>query len=149
MYEVIRNVILSGRFELVDMLSKIDTIWLQGNLTDNQRAELVDLARNHAEPENSYAGLKAQVATLFQNYTEMGTLLASLTDRVTVLEGGTVEPAEPEEYPLYKAPTGAHDAYNTGDKITYNGKRYICVATEGTAVAWSPDVMPDYWQETE
>lgn len=31
-----------------------------------------------------------------------------------------------EEWPLWKQPTGAHDAYNTGDKCTYNGKHYIC-----------------------
>lgn len=144
MYEVIRNVILSGRYELVDMLSKIDTIWLQGNLSAAERTELVDLARNHAEPENSYAGLQAQVTTLFQNYTEMAALLAAVNDRVTVLEGGMVEPAEPEEYPAYKAPTGAHDAYNTGDKITYNGKRYIC---QMDGCVWGPDAYPAGWQE--
>ena len=39
----------------------------------------------------------------------------------------TEEPTEPvEEYPEYVKPTGAHDAYKIGDKITYNGKRYEC-----------------------
>ena len=27
-----------------------------------------------------------------------------------------------EEYPEWVQPTGAHDAYNTGDKVSYNGK---------------------------
>ena len=31
------------------------------------------------------------------------------------------------EWPEYKQPTGAHDAYHVGDKITYNGKHYTCV----------------------
>ena len=36
-------------------------------------------------------------------------------------------PPETEEYPAWVQPTGAHDAYNTGDKMTYtDGKRYIC-----------------------
>lgn len=31
-----------------------------------------------------------------------------------------------DEYPEWVQPTGAHDAYNTGDKVSYNGKHYIC-----------------------
>lgn len=31
-----------------------------------------------------------------------------------------------DEYPEWHQPTGAHDAYNTGDKVSYNGHRYIC-----------------------
>lgn len=64
----------------------------------------------------------------------------------------TEEPSEgiPEdEYPEYIQPTGAHDAYHTGDKITFNGKHYICIAPEGVAVVWSPDTYPAYWQEVE
>lgn len=42
-----------------------------------------------------------------------------------------------DEYPEWKQPTGAHDAYNTGDKVGYNGKHYIC--TIDTNV-YAPDV---------
>lgn len=31
-----------------------------------------------------------------------------------------------EEFPEWVQPTGAHDAYNKGDKVSYNGKHYIC-----------------------
>lgn len=40
--------------------------------------------------------------------------------RVAALEGSG-EPVETEEWPAFVQPTGAHDAYNVGDKITYNG----------------------------
>ena len=33
-----------------------------------------------------------------------------------------------DEYPEWVQPTGAHDAYKTGDKVSYNGKHYICTA---------------------
>lgn len=33
-----------------------------------------------------------------------------------------------EEYPEWKQPTGAHDAYNVGDKCTYNNEKFICTA---------------------
>ena len=34
MYQIIHDVITSKRYELRDMLSKIDTIWVQWDLTD-------------------------------------------------------------------------------------------------------------------
>ena len=34
-----------------------------------------------------------------------------------------------EEYPLFVKPSGAHDAYKEGDKITYNNKK-ICMQNE-------------------
>lgn len=61
------------------------------------------------------------------------------------------EPSEPEvdEYPEWKQPTGAHDAYHRGDKITFNGKKYECIAPEGVAVVWDPVTYPAYWQEVK
>lgn len=47
-----------------------------------------------------------------------------------------------DEYPEWVQPTGAHDAYNIGDKCTYQGKRYICTV-DGNAYA--PTVYG--WQE--
>ena len=31
-----------------------------------------------------------------------------------------------EEYTAWVQPTGAHDAYNNGDKVTYKGNHYVC-----------------------
>ena len=50
MYDIIKNVITSGSYELTDILKKIDTIWLQGTLTEEQRTELIDLARHQCRP---------------------------------------------------------------------------------------------------
>ena len=57
MYDIIKSVIESKRYELTNMLTKIDTIWVQGDLTDEQRTELIALAQQNAQPENSYAPL--------------------------------------------------------------------------------------------
>ena len=46
-----------------------------------------------------------------------------------------------DEYPEWVQPTGAHDAYNIGDKVTYNGQHYVCTS-DGNAYA--PDVYG--WQ---
>ena len=42
-----------------------------------------------------------------------------------------------EDYPEWVQPTGAHDAYNTGDKVSYNGKHYVCTIDSNT---YAPDV---------
>lgn len=42
-----------------------------------------------------------------------------------------------DEYPEWKQPTGAHDAYNVGDKVSYNGKHYICTINGNV---YAPDV---------
>ena len=42
-----------------------------------------------------------------------------------------------DEYPEWVQPTGAHDAYNTGDKVSYNGKHYVCAIDANT---YAPDV---------
>lgn len=143
MYEVTKNVIQTGSFELHDILAKIDTLWLQGSLTDAERLELIDMARAKANPANSYAPLQAQID--------------ALAERIKILEEAAKEPVDPEapvdpetpdkEWPPYVQPTGAHDAYHKGDCVSYNGKKYCCIAPEGVAVVWSPDVYPGYWQE--
>ena len=48
-----------------------------------------------------------------------------------------------DEYPEWVQPTGAHDAYNTGDKVSYNGKHYISTIDANT---YAPDVYG--WVET-
>lgn len=49
-----------------------------------------------------------------------------------------------EEYPEWKQPTGAHDAYNTGDKCTYQGKKYISKINGNTTIPGSDN---RYWEE--
>lgn len=49
-----------------------------------------------------------------------------------------------DEWPEWVQPTGSHDAYNTGDKVTYNGKHYVSLI-DGNI--WSPDAYPAGWSE--
>ena len=139
MYEIIKTVIESKRYELADMLEKIDTMWLQDEITEEQKTELVDLARENAKPENSYSDLQKQIEQAFSE-------TAALKERVDKLDG--TEP-DHEEYPEYVQPTGSHDAYHKDDKVTYKGKKYICIAPEDVAVVWDPETYPAYWQIVE
>ena len=135
MYEIIKNVIESGDYELKDYLHKINRMYMENKITEEQKNELDNLAREYANAENSYAPLQKQIDDLYNIINEK-------KKRLDKIEG--TEPVEPEEYPEFKQPSGSHDAYNTGDKITYNGKKYICKLD---GCVWSPDTYPTAWEE--
>ena len=49
-----------------------------------------------------------------------------------------------EEWPEFVKPTGAHDAYAKGDKVTFKGKHYISLID---ANVYSPVEYPEGWEE--
>ena len=49
-----------------------------------------------------------------------------------------------DEWPEFVQPTGAHDAYKKGDKVTFEGKHYISLI-DGNV--YSPTAYPAGWQE--
>ena len=140
MYEIIKNVIENKDYELRDILYKINKMYIESAITEEEKTELDSLARQNANAENSYAPLQEQIENIYSE-------LASIKSRLDTLEYGQgtgEEGEETEEYKEYKQPTGAHDSYHTGDKITYNGKKYICKLDN---CVWSPDTYPAGWEE--
>ena len=143
MYGVIKNVINSKRYDLADILKKLDTLWVQGTITEEQRTELVLLAQNNAKVENSVDLLKMYV---------------ELDKRVTALEKAN---APTEDDSASGDASGEEDVeevvaytefevgkwYYAGDKISFNGKNYVCVAPEDSVCVWSPIDYPAYWEE--
>lgn len=58
-----------------------------------------------------------------------------------------VEIADPaEEWPEFKQPTGAHDAYAKGDKVTFEGKHYKSLIN---ANVYSPTAYSQGWELVE
>ena len=51
-----------------------------------------------------------------------------------------------EGYPVWSKPSGAHDAYNKGDIVDYNGKLYKSLI-DGNV--YSPDEYPAGWEVYE
>lgn len=141
MYSVIKDVIEKGNYELVDILNKINKLWVENGLTEEERDELVNLARTNANPNNSYAENTQQIANLWEYYQQLDTRLSKLEN------SQDVEPTEPEEaWPEYRQPTGAHDAYKAGDKVTFQSKKYIC---KMNGCVWNPLTYPDAWELVE
>ena len=142
MYEVIKSVIESEDYKLEDILYKISKMWIEDKITEDEKTELESFARSNAKAENSYSPLQKQIEKLYED-------MKYLESRVSLLEqenGQEVEEPETEEYPEYVQPQGAHDAYNIGDKITYNGKKYVC---KMDGCVWTPDAYPAGWEEVQ
>lgn len=152
MFDIIKNVIQSGRYELADILKKIDTTWIQGDVTDDEKDTLVELARTNATPDMGYMKLEERVQSLEGAMSEASRVIFILQEQVERLGAEPIDPPEPsdDEYPDWHQPTGAHDAYYKDDKMTYtDGKKYICIAPDGYGVTYGPDMLPDMWQLVE
>lgn len=133
MYEIIKNVIEKQEYDLRDILYKIAKMYIEGYISEEEKEELEEMARNNAKSENSYASLQEQIDDLYSKYEELYKLIK------------TDEPENPveEEYPEYKQPTGAHDAYNTGAKITFKGEKWEALQD---GLVWSPEEYPQGWK---
>lgn len=139
MFELIKQVIESKDYKLEDMLYKINKMYLESYLTDQEKEELDNLARTNANPINSYAPLQEQIDNMYIK-------ISNLENRIAIL--GNSEPTElgEDEYKEFVQPTGAHDAYNAGKKIIYKGKKYICKID---GCVWAPDAYPSAWEEVD
>lgn len=105
-----------------------------------------ELARTNANVENSYAPVQEQIDNLYDELSQIKSQLNTLLEETE--EGTEENPSEPpvttDEYPEYVQPTGAHDCYNTGDKISFNGKKYVCKIN---GCVWDPNTYPAGWEE--
>ena len=81
------------------------------------------------------------------SWSDLGTIDDVMAGIIIMPDEPTVEP-EPEEpdisnYPDFIQPTGAHDAYNIGDIVKYNGILYKSLINGNT---YSPDTYPAGWE---
>lgn len=126
MRTIFEQVISRGDYDLTAMLQNIDRYHIEGKLTDEDRESLYALAREGAQPVYDYAA-------------EIEAIWAAIRES----QG---QAQEPEEWPEFVQPTGAHDAYGVGAQVTYNGQRYRCKLAN---CVWSPDAYPDAWELVE
>lgn len=98
-YDAEKDILLNTSYKLEDELDKIYVLYTKNKLTKEQVEELEELAREKANPVNSYAPLQEQIDKLYEDMQELEARIGLLEQ-----EGqDTEEPQEPvEEYPLYK-----------------------------------------------
>lgn len=126
---IFEQTIQRGGFDLAEMLERIDLYNVEAKLTDEERESLYALAREHAAPQYNYDA-------------EIEAIWAAIRELQQGQQGGGTEPTD--EWPEFVQPTGVHDAYTVGNKITFNGKHYVC---KMAVCVWSPAVYPDAWKE--
>ena len=127
MRKVFENVIDRGGFNLTDMLAKIDSFHIDGKITAEDREILIKKARAKAQTKDS---------------VDMFAKLMELEERIRKLEQEENPDVPADEYPEYVVGKW----YYAGDKITYNGKHYVCSAPDGVVCTWNPDEYPAYWE---
>ena len=128
MKTIFESIIKRGGYDLTATLRKIDAYHIEGKLTDEERDELYGMARGGAAPVYDVA-------------REIERLWAA----IHALENGAETPSEGEdaaEIPAYTQPTGAHDAYRAGDRVTFGGAVYESVIDNNV---WSPADYPAGW----
>lgn len=136
-------------YDLGEMVKvRLPELLVRGLISTEEYDELVLKAKENASAK--YASIEEQLQTLTTEVENLKTEITQLKNRISEFEG--TEPEEPtvNEYPLWKQPTGAHDAYYTGDKMTYtDGNKYECIAPGGYGVTYGPDVLPEMWKKVE
>lgn len=122
---------------------------MAANLTDEQ-ALTIPLLFDEWTPDTGYAA-----ETVLRHEGELYRVARAHKSQEQWKPGetGTESPythitKDPETgYDVWRQPTGAHDAYNTGDRVLYpdeSGKVYESLIDGNT---WSPEAYPQGWKE--
>lgn len=139
MYELIKQVIQTKAYKDSNaLIAKIQRMYVEDGLTEEQYTELrAMLAEN--DPAKAY-NAEAEIDALWVEIRNIKAQLAALNAPEPV-EGED----EPEEtIPDFVQPTGAHDAYQQGDRVTFNGEVYESLINGNV---WSPETYPAGWEK--
>ncbi|WP_279000706.1 hypothetical protein [Thomasclavelia cocleata] len=85
MYNIIKDVLNKNEYKLEDMLYKINKLWVENRLTESESDELKRIATDNININNEYPDLQKQIKSL-------GETVENLINRVSILEGETLEP---------------------------------------------------------
>ena len=145
-YEDLRAQIASGDFRLQAMLDKLTRLYIEDMLTEEEYDDLMQLARDNANPDKEIEENTDIIKQLMQHVTMSEEKLKDLEARIAKLEDPESEPKEPtvtyEEYDPYKW-------YYKDMTCSFEGKNYICIAPEGVVCTWSPAGYPPYWKQVK
>ena len=147
MVNTLYAVIRSRRFDLATLLNRIHYYHAAGDITTEQMEELIRAARECAA-DTLEVDAKTEILALWDAVHELQRQIAELT--APTEDDGGEEPGEnpvtEPEIPEYIQPTGAHDAYNAGDLVSYQGEVWRCIMNN---CVWAPDVYPAGWEKVQ
>lgn len=132
-FDSFKNLINAGGYKLADIKERIHGIADRGEVTLEERDRLLALAQEHANPLDE-TDKGAKLLELEARLRRVEAQLAAIAGG----EGGEGEETVPE-FVVGKW-------YYAGDRVTFDGAVYACIAPEGVACVWSPADYPAYWQ---
>ena len=136
MYEMIKTVIASRTYtDSNALIAKIQRLYIEGTLTESQYTELRTMLAEQ-NPVKTY-DVENELDKVWVELRRIASIVDSMPEP-------TPEPEPSEDVPDWVQPTGAHDAYQKGDKVRYNGDVYESLI-DGNV--WSPDAYPAGWQK--
>ena len=136
MYEMIKTVIASRTYtDSNALIAKIQRLYIEGTLTESQYTELRTMLAEQ-NPVKNY-DVEGELDMVWVELRRIASIVDSMPEP-------TPEPEPSEDVPDWVQPTGAHDAYQKGDKVRYNGNVYESLI-DGNV--WSPDAYPAGWQK--
>lgn len=146
MYEIIKNIIENGIFKVNDLTNKIDTLWAESKLSDDERNQLVQMMTDHLNPDSEAPELK-------ELYGRLEARVSTLEAEVQALKGEEPGSGEGEPgtvtVPAWEAWDGISNKYQYGAVVTHNGKYFLDVL-QGMQNTWEPEsvgVDERYWKE--
>ena len=117
------------------LIAKIQRLYIEGTLTESQYTELRTMLAEQ-NPVKTY-DVESELDRVWVELRRIASIVDSMPEP-------TPEPEPSEDVPDWVQPTGAHDAYQKGDKVRYNGNVYESLI-DGNV--WSPDAYPAGWQK--
>lgn len=138
MYEMIKTVIASRTYtDSNALIAKIQRLYIEGTLTESQYTELRTMLAEQ-NPVKTY-DVESELDKVWVELRR----IAAIVDHMPEPEP---EP-EPEVIPVWVQPTGAHDAYQIGDKVHYPGESDPVYESLINGNVWSPDAYPAGWKQ--
>lgn len=135
MKSILENVIKSGKFDLARATQLIESGYIDGSYTEDERMELLALRDQHLKPESQAPGMQEVIKRLEEKY-------AALEARVAELEKGEkTEPGENEEetIPAWEPWNGIDNRYQHGAKVMHNG--FVWESRFAGQNTWEPGTL--------
>lgn len=137
MYELIKQVIESHSYKDSNALTaKIQRMYVEGELTEEQYTELRTLLIEQ-NPVKAYDA-EAEIDKVWVELRRIANIVDHMPEP---------EPEPEPDIPVWVQPTGAHDAYQMGDKVHYPGANDPVYESLINGNVWSPDAYPAGWKQ--
>lgn len=142
MYKIMQSVIHARNFKLADMRHKVNKLYVQGDLTEEQADKLLALANQEVTPDAERPEILEIVKNLAAKVDALAAEVASLKGSSDAKEPGT----EASRYEPWMSWDGISNKYQPGAIVTHGGKNWISTYT-GQNV-WEPGVVGEqFWAE--